>query len=111
MKAKTKIADHQSVIEEVEAKQKNTAWPDTRKNSRSVDAFLWKGSPDAPLIQRMGAWVFGLFFILCGMVCARLAYTSHSWADALYSTAGFLIGGRVFLNGFRKRKAHSLKKE
>ena len=105
MKNKTENSNQQRLVEEIEAKQKNTVWPDTMKNSRSVDEFLWKGSPDAPLIQRMGAWLFGIFFLLCGFACLDLAYKSHSWADVIYSVAGFLIGGKVFLNGFRRHKA------
>jgi hypothetical protein len=99
------------IIEEVKAKQRNTVFPDTVRNSRNVDAFLWKGSPDAPLVQRVGAWIFGLFFLLCGVTCLGLALKSHSWADVLYSVVGFLIGGKVFLNGFRRHKAKSSKRK
>jgi hypothetical protein len=52
----------------------------------------------------MGAWIFGMFFILCGLIFLELAFKSHSWADVIYTVAGFLIGGRIFLNGFRRHK-------
>lgn len=30
---------------ELEARQRNTVWPDTLRNNLLVDNFLWKGSP------------------------------------------------------------------
>jgi len=54
-------SDTEKLIEEARAKQSNTVWPDTLLNGRSVDEFLLKGSPDAPIVQRIGAWIFGLF--------------------------------------------------
>lgn len=96
-------------IEDVKAKQRNIVFPDTVRNSRNVDAYFLRGSPDAPLVQRMGAWIFGVFFLLCGLVCLDLARKSHSWADIIYSVAGFLIGGKLLLSGFRRRKSKAHK--
>jgi hypothetical protein len=91
-------------IEEVRAKQRNTVWPDTIRNSRSVDAFFWKGSPDAPLVQRIGAWIFGLTFILVGLGWVDVAYERRSPVFGVLSIVWFAVGGKVFLNGFRRRK-------
>lgn len=95
--------DQQRFVEDFKAKQSNTLWPDTLKNSKGVDEFLWKGSPDAPLVQRIGAWIFGLTFILLGFAFVDIAYEKHSAFDLVFSSIWFLIGGKVFLNGFRKR--------
>jgi hypothetical protein len=65
-------------MEEIEAKQRNTVWPDTLRNSRSVDEFLWKGSSDAPLVQRAGAWIFGLTFILLSLALLDVAYEKQA---------------------------------
>ena len=92
MKSETEISDYESVIEEIEAKQKNTVWPDTLRNSRSVDAFLWKGDPGAPLVQRMGAWIFGLFFILAGLGWVDVAYEKESIVFGVLSIGWFLVG-------------------
>ena len=91
-------------IEEVSAKQRNTVWPDTIRNSSSVDAFLWKGSPDAPLIQRIGAWIFGVTFILVRFGWLDAAYERHWPVFGVLSLVWIAVGGKVFLNGFRKRK-------
>jgi hypothetical protein len=91
-------------IEEIRAKQRSTVWPDAMRNSRSVDAFLWKGSPDAPLVQRIGAWIFGLTFILCGLGWVSVAYEKGDFVFGALSIVWFALGGKVFLNGFRRRK-------
>jgi hypothetical protein len=100
-----KIKDHDGVIEEVSGKQSNTFWPDTMKNSSSVDEFLWKGSPDAPLVQRMGAWIFGITFMVAGLAVLLITHKEQSWIDIVVSIVSFSIGIKVFLNGFRRRKA------
>jgi len=104
MKSETEIPNQKSVIDEIEAKQRNTVWPDTLRNSRSVDAFLWKGDPDAPLVKRIGAWIFGLFFILVGLGWVATAYEKQSLVFGVLSIGWFLVGAKIFLNGFRKRK-------
>jgi hypothetical protein len=109
MKSRTEVRDDQDVIEEIKAKQRNTVWPDTMRNGRSVDAFLWKGDPDAPRVQRIGACIFGLFFILCGAAWLDAAYERRSPVVGVLSIAWFLVGGRIFLNGFRRRRARATK--
>ena len=105
-----KINNQDELIEDVKARQENTVWPDTLKNGSSVDAFLWRGDPDAPLVQRMGAWIFGITFILGGLGWLGAAFQRHWPVFGLLSTFWFFIGGKVFLNGFRKHsKVHSKK--
>jgi hypothetical protein len=48
---------------EIESRQRNTVWPDTLRNGAIVDAFVWKGSPTATAIQRIGIALFGLLFL------------------------------------------------
>ncbi len=45
---------HAYLLEEVSRRQRNTLWPDAMVNSSSVDALLWKGSPKATKVQRVG---------------------------------------------------------
>ena len=51
MKDKHESPELEELEEGVRAKQRNTTWPDTLLNGRSVDEFLWKGPSDATLIQ------------------------------------------------------------
>jgi hypothetical protein len=97
--------DQEKIIEEVKAKQRNTLWPETMTSGRAVSEFLWRGNPDATIFQRIGAWIFGLFFILISLANADTAYEDHSWLGAVFSIICFLIGGKIFLNGFRRHTA------
>lgn len=108
VKDRLDIPNTQSFIEEFKAKQENTVWPGPLQNAKSVDEFLWKGSPDAPLVPRIGAWIFGLFFIFVGVASIDIASEKHSLLTAVISIAWFLIGFKVFLNGFQKRRAKDL---
>lgn len=85
------------------ARQQNLTWPNTRKNGRSVDEFLWKGSPNATLVQRAGVLLIGGFF-----ACAGIAFFVNSWSHG--EKVGVLIsliplggGLKVASNAFRKR--------
>jgi hypothetical protein len=51
---------HAYLFKEVSRRQRNTLWPDAMVNSSSVDALLWKGSPKATKVQRVGIVVWGL---------------------------------------------------
>jgi hypothetical protein len=88
-------------------------FPDTVRNGRSVDAFFWNGYPKPTPVQRMGAWMVGLFFISFGAWCLVFAAgardTDHDWfaywTQLLISLASFSAGIRIFRNGFpRNRK-------
>ena len=93
----------ENIVEELKARQQNLVWPNALKNSRSVDEFLWRGAPDAPLVQRIGAWLFGSAFTLIGIIGLTMSYEKPSIAFGMLSLVCLYVGGRVFLNGFRRR--------
>jgi len=93
--------NHNPDIHEVRSKQENTVFPDTVRNSSAVDAYFLRGNPKAPIVQRVGAWIFGAFFLLAGVVFANFTLKDHSWAEAVSSIVGFLVGVRIILSGFR----------
>jgi hypothetical protein len=98
-------------IDETRDRQRNVVFPDTVRNGRSVDAFLWKGSSNPPLVQRIAAWLFGLVFIGFGLVllsaAARVRNEDHSLIGGvvitLISLSSALLGIRLFRNGFPRR--------
>jgi hypothetical protein len=51
------------LVDKFRARQQNIVFPDTVRNGRLVDLFLWKGSPNPGLVQRIAAWIFGLAFM------------------------------------------------
>src|SRR6266404_8742491 len=104
--------DLDNLIDESRASQWNIVFPDTVRNGRAVDVFLWRGSPNPLLVQRIGAWMFGLLFIGSGLLLFSVAAPmvieeDHSWIGvaviALISLSFVLIGMRIFRNGFPRR--------
>jgi hypothetical protein len=111
MKRQRSANDGQKFIDDITAKQRNVVWPDTLRNGRAVDKFLWNGSPNAPLVQRIGAWIFGLTFSLAGVAFLGVARTDGSWPWALSGLGLILLGAKVFGNGFRRRTSKARSKD
>jgi len=111
MKTNANSSGQDAFVEEIQDRQRNVLWPDAPRNSRNVDAFLWKGDPDAPLIQRIGACIFGLTFILIGLGWLDVAYERHWMVVGVLSIAWFFIGARLIRNGFRRRRADKRESE
>ena len=91
-------------IDEMRAKQSNIVWPDTLRNGRSVDRLLWMGSAKASLVQKIGAWLFGLGFLAQGLVFLRIAVEDGSLLWLAASGALLFVGGRICLRATRKRR-------
>jgi phosphotransferase system glucose/maltose/N-acetylglucosamine-specific IIC component len=99
--------------EDIEAKQKATVWPDTMRNGSSVDAFLWKGDPQAKPIQRAGLVVFGFAFLIFAIVIASIPFEKNfedgGVIDFLMALFALLISLRLFRNALLrlpKRQKH-----
>jgi hypothetical protein len=105
-------------IDETRARQRNIVFPDTVRNERSVIVLLWRGSPNPTLVQRIGAWIIGLWLVGMGMLFISFAIRPYVEAidavkksEALPSmiflmifSVPYLVGGmRVFRNGFPRR--------
>lgn len=94
---------HAHVLEYVERKQRNTLWPDAMVNSSSVDALLWKGSPKATKLQRVGIAIWGLTFLSLGAFFVFvLASEQHSLMAAVIGLFGLALGTRITFNAFRR---------
>ena len=80
-------------------------FPDTVRNARSVDAYFWRGSPDAPLVQRIGAWLFGLFFMVLGFSFLWIAPRLEAqFFENLLGLLFIVLGVKIFYNGCKRRK-------
>ena len=87
-------------IEEMDSRQRNILWPEATRNASLVDRFLWKGNPNATLVQRAGAWMFGMAFAVMGLTIIGLAY-EESRLVTIFGIAVGALGVRVFINGCR----------
>jgi hypothetical protein len=99
------------LIEETRSSQRNIVFPDTVRNARSVDVFLWRGSPDPTRVQRIAAWMFGLVFIGFGIEFFSFAveerikegFSIGVVVMVAFALSSVLIGIRIFRNGFPRR--------
>jgi hypothetical protein len=95
--------DFEEYTEELREKQRNLVFPQTMKNSRSVDWFLWHGVENPTLVQRIAAWLFGGTFIFAGLIFLDLTVEKMRWF--IYHAVLFLgVGIKIFSNGFPKHK-------
>jgi hypothetical protein len=92
------------IREDIEAKQRNTLWPDTFRNSAIIDAFLWKGDPNAKPVQRIGLIILALFSLLICLFLTTVPF-QKSFEDGssivfLAALIPFLIAMRLLRNAF-----------
>ena len=97
-------------VDESRASQRNIVFPDTVRNGRSVDVFFWRGSPNPTVVQRIAAWLFGLFWMAMGSAWLAGTLSAHNkrdneglWITAAIAVPCYLVGIRIFCNGFPRR--------
>ena len=100
---RTTAGDETKFIDEIRAKQRNIVWPDTLVNSRAVDVLLWKGSRDATTVQRIVMVLYGLVFLICGLVFSSLAKGERSLILMIFSFGLLLLAVKLMRNAFRNR--------
>jgi hypothetical protein len=81
-----------SSIEDVKARQRNTTWPDVLRGGRSVDEFLWKGARDAPMVQRVGAVLLALAYVLVALFFIGRATSGGEWFSGVVGVLLIIIG-------------------
>jgi len=86
---------HDPLCDDVELRQRNTVWPDTMRNGMIVDGYLWKGNPKAPLVQRIGAGVFGIAFLMFAVMLGYMAARASLWPLYLLAAACAYLGSRL----------------
>jgi hypothetical protein len=92
------------LIEDARARQRNTLWPDAMVNSSSVDALLWKGSPNATKVQRVGIAIWGMCFGFLGAVCELGAYEKQELFLMFFGLPWLALGAKLFLIAFKRNR-------
>jgi hypothetical protein len=65
--------------------------------------FLLLGSAHPTIVQRIGAWLLGVFLVSVGLFFAYDAYRSRSASGVFFAGVWMLGGALLFRNGFRRR--------
>ena len=94
-------------INGLRAKQGKLVWPGTIMSARAIDGFIWKGSPDASLVQRIGLWLIGFVYLAFGLMLFGIAKRDKSFPIAIISLGTVLSGLKIFFNGFRGYRCRS----
>jgi len=87
---------------EIEDRQKNTVLPDTLRNEKYVFAFLWRGSPNITLVQRLGSALLAL--LLWSTSGAFLRFCFIEQAPMLFRAFVFLLALPWAVIGYRLTK-------
>ncbi len=82
-------------------------------NSSKVDALLWKGSPKATKVQRVGIVISGLAFLSIGVFFLFVLASEQPSPRLPYSDClVWQLGTRITLNAFnRQPKPGKIKKQ
>jgi hypothetical protein len=96
--------DLDKFIDGVRARQRNIVFPDTVRNERPLFDFFWNGAPDPPMVQRIGAWMAGLFLVVAGLFAALSARDGGNWLRLTTSLISVCLGIRIFRNGFPRKR-------
>jgi len=96
---------HHDLVNDIKGRQQNIVWPSPLRNSRAVDAFLWRGSPKPTVVQRIGAWLFGLTFVGFGLLPLLMVWhetISGALVMIAMGSAALLLGIKICRNAFAK---------
>ena len=99
------MADHRDLddfIARTRAAQRNIVFPDAVTNLRGVEMFMLRGSPNPTMVQRIGAWMFGMFFFMpdfSAYVMRSRIRTAHLSSECILIIG---LGIHVFRIGFRR---------
>jgi len=82
-------------------------FPDTVRNGRAVDVFMWRGSPNPTNVQRVAAAIFGLFFFFLSVAMLSLGVDEPSGIIFVVALLGMFVGLRICRNAWPRKSAES----
>jgi hypothetical protein len=85
-------------------RQRNVQWHDTFRNNHFVNELLWKGRPDATLVQRIGIALFSIAPLTFAVVLISVAWDASPDPAAilflLMALPFIVFGTRLLRNAF-----------
>jgi hypothetical protein len=88
-----------------DADQENFIWPPPFSSGQNTKESFWKGYAKPPIIQRIAAWLIGLWLIglALGFFYIAVREEQGSLSRAVFGTftiGSGLVGVKIFRNGF-----------
>ncbi len=71
-------------------------------NSSSVDALIWRGSPNATKVQRAGIAIWGLAFACVGAFLEVVASEKRELFPMFCGLPLLALGARLLFNAFKR---------
>ena len=98
------MSDHRASLDKnKELPREDACGPPLFRSDRAIDEFLWRGSPDAKLVPRIGAGLLGSLLVGGGfLVLLDPSPPAVDWMGWLFAVLLILVGARVLLNAFRR---------
>jgi hypothetical protein len=88
-------------INDIRFRQRNIVWPDVIVNANRVNRFLFKGARNAPVVQRIGALLFGIVLAGSGIVNLSLDYKVGTLVGSIVSFTIIGVGVIFCVNAVR----------
>ena len=95
---------HPDLATEVRERQGNTRWPNALANTRPIEVVLLRGQRNPSIVQRIAAWLIGTGLAMVALTFALLANEKNAPLLFWFSVPIFFVAGRIFANGFSKRR-------
>jgi hypothetical protein len=102
IKSSPSTKELQGYLNEVESRQRNLTWPDVLKSSRSADEVFWKGSRNAPMVERIGTMVFAIAFFIAALGLVGLARQNGQPLIAVFALLPLGIGALFTRNALKR---------
>lgn len=90
------------IVEDITAKQRNTTWPHVLRGGRAVDEYLWKGAKDAPMVQRIGAIILALAYLVVAILFIGWTGNGGGWLSGLFSLCLIAAGAKIVHSATRR---------
>jgi hypothetical protein len=94
----------QGMMDDLAAKQRNILWPQSLRNGRNVDTFLWKGAEKPTASMRIGAFLLGTIYLISALAICYASAEGGSILGVLISFGFLYLGARVLIRSVPKKE-------
>jgi hypothetical protein len=89
-------------IHEPASHKPSLVFPEKVDPPGNIDLFLWRGSAYLSVVQRIAAWVTGLFFVSAGVEFIMIAREDGEMPFGAIGIGAILLGAHTIRSGCRR---------